>query len=113
MGAAVSMKRSRRLQITPAVRGDTVCLRVAGELDLATTGELTTALTEAERSNPHVVILDLSEVDFADATALRVFVAASRRAHLRDRRFVLASPSQVLRRMLSLTALDRNLEVVA
>lgn len=88
-------------------------LRLAGDLDLGTTAELSTALSEAERSNPRVVVLDLSEVEFADATALRVFVSATRRAHLRDRRFVLASPSEVLRRILSLTALDRNLEVVA
>jgi anti-anti-sigma factor len=107
------MKRSRRLQITPAKRGDAVWLRVAGELDLATTGELSTALSEAERSNPPVVVLELSNVEFADATALRVFVAASRRARLRDRRFVLARPSGVLQRMLSLTALDRSLDVVA
>jgi anti-anti-sigma factor len=107
------MTLSRRLQITPAIRGDAVWLRVAGELDLATTGELSTALSEAERGNPRVVVLELSAVEFADATALRVFVSASRRAHLRDRRFVLASPSDVLRRMLALTALDRNLEVVA
>ena len=88
-------------------------LRVAGELDLGTTAELSTALTDAERSDPRVVVLDLSRVEFADATALRVFVSASRRAHLRHRRFVLARPSKVLRRMLSLTALDRSLEVVA
>ena len=80
---------------------------------MASTAELSTALCEAERTNPRVVVLDLSEVEFADATALRVFVSATRRAHLRDRRFVLASPSAALQRMLSLTALDRNLEVVA
>jgi anti-anti-sigma factor len=107
------MKRSRRLQIKPVVRGDAVWLRVAGELDMATTGQLSTALIEAERSDPEVVVVDLSRVEFVDATTLRVFVAASRRARLRHRRFVLARPSRVLQRMLSLTALDRNLEVVA
>jgi hypothetical protein len=40
-------------------------------------------------------------------------VTASRRARLRDRRFVLASPSVALRRVLALTALDRNIEVLA
>jgi anti-sigma B factor antagonist len=107
------MKRSKRLQITRAIRGDAVWLRIAGELDLATTGQLSSALIEAERGDPDVVYLDLSRVEFADATTLRVFVAASRRARLRHRRFVLARPSRVLRRMLTLTALDRNLEVVA
>lgn len=107
------MRRHPRLKITSAVRGDAVWLRLAGDLDLGTTGELAEALSEADRTNPQIVGLELSRVEFADATALRVFVAAARRARLHGRRFVLASPSPILRRMLSLTAVDRGIEVRA
>ena len=107
------MAYQHRLRITPTVTGDAVWLQVAGDLDLGTASDLSMALSDAERENPKIVGLELSRVEFADATALRIFVAAARRARLKRRRFVLAHPSGAVRRMLALTSLDRTLDVVA
>lgn len=56
-----------------------VCLRVAGELDLATAEELDHTLAEALSSNDSVV-LDLSEVTFIDSTGLAAIITAVNRA---------------------------------
>ncbi len=107
------MAHQHRLKIIPTVTGDAVWLRITGDLDLATAADLSMALGDAERENPPVVGLDLSRVEFADVTALRVFVAAARRARMKGHRFVLANPSRAIRRMLDVTCLDRTLEVVS
>lgn len=97
----------------PAVTGDAVWLQITGDLDLGTARDLSFALGDAERDNPGIVGLELSGVEFADVTALRIFVAAARRARLKGRRFVLAHPSQAVCRMLAITSLDRTLDVLA
>ena len=107
------MAHQHRLRITPAVTGDAVWLRITGDLDIDTAGALSMALGDAERENPLIVGLELSRVEFADVTALRIFVAAARRARLKGRRFVLAYPSRAVSRMLAITSLDRALDVLA
>lgn len=57
-----------------------VCLRVAGELDLATAEELGRTLAQALDSND-AVVLDLSEVTFIDSTGLAAIIAAVNRAN--------------------------------
>jgi len=107
------MTHQDRLRITPAVTGDAVWLRITGDLDLGTASDLSMALGDAERGNPMIVGLELSRVEFADVAALRLFVAAARRARLKGRRFVLAYPSRTVSRMLAVTSLDRTFDVRA
>jgi len=107
------MSHQHRLRIMPAVTGDAVWLQIIGDLDLGTARDLSFALGDAERDNPGIVGLELSGVEFADVTALRIFVAAARRARLKGRRLVLAHPSQAVCRMLAITSLDRTLDVLA
>ncbi len=58
------------------LHGDPPVLQVEGEIDLATAGQLRTALEEALSSDPNVVI-DMAGVTFFDATGLRVLLQAA------------------------------------
>lgn len=59
---------------------------------------------------PARIILDMSRSDFVGAAGLRMLITATR---LAKDRFVVAAPPEHLRRMLSLSGLDRALTVAA
>ena len=89
--------------------GDAVVVRLAGELDLYNAEEVRTALADAASSSPARVVVDLSEVDFVDSTALGVLVEA--RARVGAQRLVLAAPQLDTRRTLQVSGLDRHIAV--
>ena len=101
------------LSITPVVAGEQAWLRIAGAVDLVTATQLADALRAAERDRPAVIGLDLSDMTFLDSSGVHVLVAANRRARLAGRRFVLANPGDAVRRVLTITGLDRQIELVA
>lgn len=83
--------------------GGTV-VRVAGEVDLATTPLLEDALSDAlARSGP--VTVDLAEVAFMDATGLGALAGAADQARHQGLAFRLRTPSHPVRRLLSATEL--------
>jgi anti-sigma B factor antagonist len=89
--------------------GEAVVVRLAGELDLYNAEDVRTALAEAASSSPARVVVDLSEVDFVDSTALGVLVEA--RARVGEQRLVLAAPQLDTRRTLQVSGLDRHIAV--
>lgn len=90
--------------------GRAVVVRLAGELDLANADELRKALVNAAAREPERLVVDLSEVEFMDSTALGVLVEA--RARLADARaLLLAGPGIETRRALEVSGLDRHLTV--
>jgi anti-anti-sigma factor len=87
-----------------------VIVRLAGELDLYNASTVRDALTRAAADGPERMIVDLSEVEFIDSTALGVLIEA--RTMLRDRKeFVLAGPGLETRRALEISGLDRHFAV--
>jgi anti-sigma B factor antagonist len=89
---------------------DGCIVRLAGELDLYNAPAVRKALTEAAAEGPKRVIVDLSEVEFIDSTALGVLIEA--RAKLPDRQgFLLAGPGLETRRALEISGLDRHFAV--
>lgn len=70
-------------------------VKVSGELDLASTGDLEAACRTPPGKN---LMLDLSDVEFIDVAGLRALLA------LRpgDERLTLVSPSKVVRRLITL-----------
>ena len=87
--------------------GDVV-VTVVGELDLANAPELEAHLREAADRGEGTVLVDLSECQFMDSSALKVLVAA------RDAsggRVSLVAPHAVVKKLLELTQLDRVLKV--
>lgn len=77
--------------------GDWTVVRVQGDLDMATAGDLAGATADASEGNG--LALDLSRVRFIDSTGLRTLL------DLRSRHdgLVLLHPSGVVQRLLQLT----------
>ena len=98
----------------PAVRaveqvGAAVVVRLVGEIDLYNAEEIRAALAAAAAASPARLVIDLSEVDFVDSTALGVLIEA--RAKVGPQRLVLAAPGLDTRRTLQVSGLDRHLAV--
>jgi anti-sigma B factor antagonist len=91
-------------------QGDACVVRLGGELDLYNAPQVRKVLTDAASDSAARVVVDLSEVEFLDSTALGVLIEA--RTHLANRRaFLLAAPGLETRRALEISGLDRHFSV--
>lgn len=73
-----------------------------GEIDLATAGQVQSALNEALGAGT-VVELDLSEVTFIDSTGLRAILLTHNSAQEQGREFTVTGANAAARRLLELT----------
>ena len=90
--------------------GEACVVKLGGELDLYNAPQVRDALTKACADSPSRVVVDLSEVEFIDSTALGVLIEA--RTKLDNRRaFLLAAPGLETRRALEISGLDRHFNV--
>jgi anti-sigma B factor antagonist len=90
--------------------GDACVVKLGGDLDLYNAPQVRQALMEACEDAPGRVVVDLSEVEFVDSTALGVLIEA--RTRLNNRRaFLLAAPGLETRRALEISGLDRHFTV--
>ena len=80
---------------------DTAWVHLAGELDSATTPQLTRALCSLRA---RLVVLDLRELAFMDSSGVHAIVAASIRARQLGERLLLLSGSPGVDRVFTLTA---------
>jgi anti-sigma B factor antagonist len=83
-------------------------ISVEGELDLHTAEKLEDAVESTDSSR---VVVDLTEVPFIDSTALAVVIAASKRLRKEERELGIAAGNPTVSRVLSITGLDRSLNV--
>src|SRR3954454_11639138 len=91
-------------------QGDACVVKLAGELDLYNAPQVRGALTDACADSPNRIVVDLSEVEFIDSTALGVLIEA--RTQLDNRRaFLLAAPGLETKRALEISGLDRHFTV--
>ena len=91
-------------------QGDACVVKLGGELDLYNAPQVRRALTDACADSPARVVVDLSEVDFIDSTALGLLIEA--RTRLDNRRaFLLAAPGLETQRALEISGLDRHFTV--
>ena len=86
-----------------------VVLRLGGELDLYNADEVRTALALAIHEGSARIVVDMSEVEFVDSTALGVLVEA--RSKLGEHGLLIAAPQLETRRTLEVSGLDRHLRV--
>ncbi|HEX6153854.1 MAG TPA: STAS domain-containing protein [Solirubrobacterales bacterium] len=84
-------------------------LSVEGELDLSNAKTLEDALTEAFASDKRILV-DLGRLQFLDSTGIALLVAALGRSDAERLSFV-PSESSAVRRLLSLTGLDKRMAV--
>jgi len=92
------------------VRADHDALRVSGELDIRTCGELERIAGQRADTGQRVV-LDLSELTFCDSTGLAGLVRLHKRATAAGGSLVLRAPSRRVQNLLSMTGLNRLLAV--
>ena len=98
----------------PPVRGvesrnGGIVVQLAGELDLYNAEEIRVALAEAIAAGPRRVVIDMTEVEFVDSTALGVLIEA--RSRLGHDALRLAAPQLETRRTLQVSGLDQHLPV--
>ena len=91
--------------------GQSVVLRLEGELDTATARELRAALATAMAGDASSVVLDLAGLSFIDSTGIAVFLAAAHQAESQGRSFSLRDPGRMVLKVLRLTGVDRLLSV--
>ena len=84
---------------------------VSGELDLGSAWAADEALRRAERGS-RLLVIDLRDLTFMDATGLAVVIDAGRRAREAGRRFVVWVPSSGVHRLFELSHAERTLEIV-
>jgi anti-sigma B factor antagonist len=102
-----------RLPALSELREDdgTVVVRLQGELDLHNADELRAAFDDALARRPARLVVDLSDVDFLDSTALGAFVRARKR-QAGGGDFRVAAPGAEPLRAIRLAGLERHLDVI-
>jgi anti-sigma B factor antagonist len=90
--------------------GDATVVKLAGELDLYNAAAVRAALEEATAASPQRLVVDLSEVEFIDSTALGVLIEARKKLSNR-RSFLLAAPTLETQRALEISGLNRHFTV--
>jgi len=85
-------------------------VHLSGELDLYNAPTVRAALLEACADAPERIVVDLSDVEFIDSTALGVLIEARTKAPNRAS-FLLAAPGLETRRALEISGLDRHFSV--
>jgi anti-anti-sigma factor len=86
-------------------------VRPSGDLDLATWGDLEALLEIASSSAAPVVVVDLAEVTFIDASGLAILERAGDRLREQNRQLILRNPSEQVIRLLEISGLAQVLPV--
>ena len=94
------------LGLTEWTMGSSVIVSVTGEVDIATTDQLSEALGAALRRGPEGLICDLGGVGFLGAAGLTVLLVARRRAIACHAWFDLVCPQPLPRRVVALVGPD-------
>ena len=87
------------------VVADGPTLHISGQLDVRCISELRTALYGHLEAHPGHVVIELSGVESADLTVLKMLAVASRMANRSGHRVTVQDPPDVVRRLLHLSHL--------
>ena len=79
---------------------------VRGELDMATTPQLTSAVISLDETGAQRVVLDLSDVSFIDSTAISALCLANARLNTRGAVLVLGPTSKQVDSVLRIVGLE-------
>ncbi|PZG39043.1 anti-sigma factor antagonist [Spongiactinospora gelatinilytica] len=88
-------------------------IRLTGEIDIFTSHALRERLLRVLCYSTNLLVLDLSEVSFYDASGLAVLVGIQRRARAMGITLALAAPRPYVSKLLRITGLGRSLRVLA
>jgi anti-sigma B factor antagonist len=101
----VADARRPRASFDASFIGQRAVLTIWGELDLLTEPEFRASLGAVIDCGPGSVELDLGQLNFMDASGLRVIADGTERLSLLGRPLTIRSPSQTVLRVLELTGL--------
>ena len=99
----------RTVELGPGV----MCVELHGELDFAHAYDFDRDLQAVETDDVKTIVVDLRDVTFMDSAGVARLIAGHRRADRAGRRFAVVRGSRVVERLLRLTALDQQLEMIA
>ncbi|HSL27432.1 MAG TPA: STAS domain-containing protein [Acidimicrobiia bacterium] len=99
------------LEITRDTKPGWAVLRPTGEVDIATVGELESALAATIEENSDDVVLDLGGVTFMDSTGLRTLLAAHQTLTAGGRRLAVVVEGGPVERLFDITGLNQTLEL--
>ena len=89
-------------------------VRVLGEIDLSVVDQLDSEMRRAEATRARKIELDLDQLDFLDATGIRLLLALDRRSRSNGRRLrIRPASSPQVQRMLELTGVGERLPIDA
>lgn len=88
---------------------DTLSIRLAGELDLSNVERVEGELAPALARHPRHLILEAAELEFADSSAIALWLRWSREVD----RFEVRDLSPLLRRVLTAMGLEGRMELTA
>lgn len=101
-----------RLTITVEHTAGAVVVDVSGELDMLTAPQLSSAIGQASRERPPVLVVDLSKVGFLDCAGMNALLTAHERVPEPVVMRVVAN-SRVTLRPLHLIGIDKKLSLYA
>lgn len=97
------------LEVRVVARGRTPVVALSGELDIATAEAVRHAVAPLLHDADELVV-DATELVFADATGLSVLLGPARELKARNGRLVIRTPTRIVRRVINLLALE-DLEI--
>lgn len=89
-----------------------VSITVEGEVDLATVGELQSAIESVYENGGKPLVVDLTGTSFMDSTGLKTLVIANRRFSESERDFALAVSGGPVSRLIDLSGVDASIRIV-
>jgi anti-anti-sigma factor len=102
----------KTFDVTSEQLGDTVHVRLSGELDISSATKVEDELARVEPSRPDLIVLDLRALAFMDSTGLRLLIAADTRARQQGRRLTIVKGPDAVQRVFRITRLEERLEIV-
>ena len=104
--------RAEPLSLTVTRSGSKLLFRMAGDLHLATIGQLLSALDRVDLDRTTVLVFDLHEVAFIDLAGLRTILRANDDCADHAVRLAVVKPSGFASRVFTLTRVHRVLNLV-
>ncbi|GAA4670452.1 MULTISPECIES: STAS domain-containing protein [Amycolatopsis] len=94
-------------QISAEVEGDSVLVKITGEIDLANAADVQHEINEAVTNDATRVVLDLANLEYLDSAGLRVlFTLAERLRVLQMGLDLVVPPSSAVRRVVEMSGLE-------
>src|SRR5512139_3640131 len=99
------------MKVTRSEREGVAVLRLAGEFDSFETEEVRRTFEACLSQGRRRVVLDLTDLVFANSTTIAYFISAQKRAHEVGGGMILAKPGDFLRKTLKTLGLDQVLMI--